>query len=99
MSVAATAVTTINNQSGGVTVMNLKGKVAVVTGGNSGIGLSIVLELAKHGANIVIDYVANPEATEVEPRGVEIEKRRCSLPVDETHAGEPAGRRTPPCRA
>jgi len=43
--------------------MNLQGKVAIVTGGNSGIGLTIVLELAKQGANIVIDYVAHPEAT------------------------------------
>jgi glucose 1-dehydrogenase len=44
--------------------MNLKDKVAIVTGGNSGIGLAIVLELARQGANIVIDYVAHPEATE-----------------------------------
>ena len=44
--------------------MSINGKVAIVTGGNSGIGLSIVLELAKQGANIVIDYVADPEATE-----------------------------------
>jgi glucose 1-dehydrogenase len=44
--------------------VSLKGKVAIVTGGNSGIGLSIVLELAKQGSNIVIDYVAHPEATE-----------------------------------
>src|SRR5580704_12521865 len=44
--------------------MSLKSKVAIVTGGNSGIGLSIVLELAKQGANIVIDYVAHPGATE-----------------------------------
>lgn len=44
--------------------MSLKGKVAIVTGGNSGIGLAIVLELARQGANIVIDYVTHPEATE-----------------------------------
>jgi glucose 1-dehydrogenase len=45
-------------------IMSLHGKVAIVTGGNSGIGMAIVLELATQGANIVIDYVAHPEATE-----------------------------------
>ena len=44
--------------------MNLKGKIAIVTGGNSGIGLAIVLELARQGASIVIDYVSHPEATD-----------------------------------
>lgn len=53
--------------------MDLKGKVAVVTGGNTGIGASIVLELAKQGANIVIDYVVHPEATE------ELEKKISAL--------------------
>ena len=44
--------------------MSLKGKVAIVTGGNSGIGKAICLGLAKAGASLVIDYVAHPEATE-----------------------------------
>jgi glucose 1-dehydrogenase len=43
--------------------MSLKDKVAIVTGGNSGIGQAIVIELAQQGASIVIDYVAHPEAT------------------------------------
>jgi glucose 1-dehydrogenase len=43
--------------------MSLKGKVAIVTGGNSGIGKAIALGLAKAGASIVIDYVVHPEAT------------------------------------
>ena len=41
-----------------------KNKVAIVTGGNSGIGQAIVLELARQHANIVIDYICHPEATE-----------------------------------
>jgi glucose 1-dehydrogenase len=44
--------------------MSLKGKVAIVTGGNSGIGKAITLALAGAGANVAIDYVANEEATE-----------------------------------
>ena len=44
--------------------MTLKGKVAIVTGGNSGIGKAVVLALAAEGANIVIDWIANEQATE-----------------------------------
>lgn len=44
--------------------MKLKGKVAIVTGGNSGIGAAIVLGLAEEGANVVIDYLSHPDATD-----------------------------------
>jgi glucose 1-dehydrogenase len=50
--------------------MSLKGKVAIVTGGNSGIGQAIVLELARLHANVVIDYVCHPEATQALERDV-----------------------------
>ena len=44
--------------------MDLKGKAAIVTGGNTGIGKAVVLALAEQGANVCIDYVANEQATE-----------------------------------
>lgn len=44
--------------------MSLKGKVAIVTGGNSGIGRAIALGLAKAGANIVVDFISDAAATE-----------------------------------
>jgi glucose 1-dehydrogenase len=50
--------------------MLLNNKVAIVTGGNSGIGKAIVLELARQGANIVVDYVSHPEAADAVERQV-----------------------------
>jgi glucose 1-dehydrogenase len=50
--------------------MSLNGKTAIVTGGNSGIGQAIALAMAGAGANIVIDYVAHPEATEALEREI-----------------------------
>ena len=44
--------------------MLLDNKVAIVTGGNSGIGKAIVLELARQGGKIMVDYVSHPDATE-----------------------------------
>ncbi|HML92904.1 hypothetical protein [Methyloceanibacter sp.] len=49
--------------------MPLKKQVAIVTGGNTGIGQANVPALARYGANIVIDYVAHPEATEALSKG------------------------------
>lgn len=50
--------------------MSLTNKVAIVTGGNSGIGQAIVLELARQGARLVIDYVVRPNATETLERQI-----------------------------
>src|ERR1700750_928764 len=50
--------------------MSLHGKVAIVTGGNSGIGKAIALAPAKAGANIVSDYIVHPEATEALEREI-----------------------------
>lgn len=42
--------------------MNLSGKVALVTGGSRGIGKATSLALARHGADVVVNYLQNREA-------------------------------------
>ena len=44
--------------------MRLDGKVAIVTGGGSGIGQVIAERLASDGASVVVDYIGNPEGAE-----------------------------------
>lgn len=39
----------------------LKGQTALVTGANSGIGESVAIALGEAGANVVVNYVVNPE--------------------------------------
>lgn len=44
--------------------LNLKGKVALVTGGSRGIGTAICLAFAAEGANVVVNYNTNGEKAE-----------------------------------
>ncbi len=50
--------------------MSLQGKIAIVTGGNTGIGKAIAVGLARAGAGIVIDYIADPAAAEALEREI-----------------------------
>lgn len=45
-------------------MINLSGKVAVITGGSRGIGRAIAKQLAAQGAKIVINYRGNAAAAE-----------------------------------
>lgn len=49
----------------------LKGKVALVTGGSRGLGAATALALADHGADVAISYVASAEKAEAVAREVE----------------------------
>lgn len=67
---------------------SLKGKTAIVTGGNSGLGQAFAMALAKAGANIFIPSFVkdNGETKEmIEKQGVEVD----FMQVDITAEGAP----------
>ena len=49
--------------------LDLAGKRALVTGGNSGIGEAVAMKLAEAGADVAINFVADPDAQPGHARG------------------------------
>lgn len=57
----------------------LQGKVAMITGGDSGIGRAVAIAFAKEGATVVINYLNEHEDAEETKRQVEEEGQQCFL--------------------
>lgn len=57
----------------------LKDKVAIITGGDSGIGKSVAIYFAKEGADVVVSYLNETKDAEDTKKQVEAEGRRCML--------------------
>lgn len=55
----------------------LKSKVALITGGDSGIGRAVAVAYAKEGADIVIVYLNEHEDAKETQRQIEQEERKC----------------------
>jgi enoyl-[acyl-carrier protein] reductase III len=68
---------------------SLQGKLALITGGGRGIGRAIALELARRGADVLINYVRHPDAaaetaSEAQALGVKADTLRGNV-GDESH--------------
>lgn len=57
----------------------LKDKIAVITGGDSGIGRSVAVHFAREGADIAIVYLSEQKDAEKTSQIVKNEKRKCIL--------------------
>jgi enoyl-[acyl-carrier protein] reductase III len=60
-------------------MFELKGKIALVTGGSRGIGRAIAVRLAEHGVDLIVNYVRHRKDAEETLAAVEKLGRRCLL--------------------
>ncbi|WP_367111455.1 SDR family oxidoreductase [uncultured Psychrobacter sp.] len=61
----------------------LAGKVAIVTGADSGIGQAVAILFAKEGADVVVSYLCEDEDAQVTKKHIESYNRRCLLVASE----------------
>ena len=66
----------------------LKGKTALITGGDSGIGRAAAIAFAKEGANLAIVYLNENEDAKETKKRIEELGQECILPVSYTHLYE-----------
>ncbi|MGD9912590.1 MAG: SDR family oxidoreductase [Rhizobiaceae bacterium] len=57
----------------------LEGKVALITGGDSGIGRAVAVLFAREGADVAISYLSERRDAETTKEAVEAEGRKCLL--------------------
>ncbi len=70
-------------------MFDLGGKVALVTGGNTGIGKAVCQTLARHGADVVVDYICEPDAALALVQEIErLGRRSIAVEADVTRKDE-----------
>lgn len=60
-------------------MINMKGKVALITGGSRGIGRAVALRFAENGADIIVNYVRHKGDAEETARMVEQAGAKCHV--------------------
>ena len=67
----------------------LNGQSALVTGANSGIGRAIALALAGAGADVVVNYVVDPDAAQAVVRDIQaLGRRAIAVPADVSYEAQ-----------